>query len=413
MKRLDCFAFLLPFIVSACSSSAGPAASPNGGSAPATGGSSSGGSDASGGSKGVEGTDGPDPFTPIVCAPDAGRPSDAPKLESGVWKQIDASPKYWANGIVVDRCNASVLYSVGGTYPSDSQHGVFRSEDGGATWKQLVKLDSPGRIRVDSRDSKNMYVVDGVNGGTMGFWRTTDGGKTWEMPAGFIEASGRPEVQQRDAYDVAVNPEDFRHVLVTFHNPWAGWDRAAGVLESPDGGDTWVVHAPEPSWAGAYGYGVFFLSNPELGLGDSQTWLFGSQGDGYWKTKDGGETWTQVSKSSMTHGGAQLYYTKQGTIYLSSDDGVLKSADNGDTFTLITVPISGAAHLLSVFGDGTNLYAGGYGTPVYTATEQADTEWTEVSDQTFMAGPYEMTYDPKNAILYSANASAGLWALRR
>ncbi|HYJ08492.1 MAG TPA: hypothetical protein VEX18_05770 [Polyangiaceae bacterium] len=314
---------------------------------------------------------------------------------------------------MVDRCNASVLYSVGGTYPSDSQHGVFRSEDGGATWKQLVKLDSPGRIRVDSRDSKNMYVVDGVNGGTMGFWRTTDGGKTWEMPAGFIEASGRPEVQQRDAYDVAVNPEDFRHVLVTFHNPWAGWDRAAGVLESPDGGDTWVVHAPEPSWAGAYGYGVFFLSNPELGLGDSQTWLFGSQGDGYWKTKDGGETWTQVSKSSMTHGGAQLYYTKQGTIYLSSDDGVLKSADNGDTFTLITVPISGAAHLLSVFGDGTNLYAGGYGTPVYTATEQADTEWTEVSDQTFMAGPYEMTYDPKNAILYSANASAGLWALRR
>lgn len=352
---------------------------------------------------------------PIVCATDsAPRPADAPKLTVGAWTRIDASPSYLANGITIDPCNTSVLYTAGGTYPSANQHGVWRSTNGGASWTMLVSLDSPARVKVDPKDSKNMYVVDGVNGMTQGLWRTKDGGMTWEIPDGFKTTADSPDLKLRDAYSVDADPLDFRHLLVTFHNPWAAYNGASGVLESMDGGDHWIVHPPEATWAYAYGYDIFFLSNPALGLGNGQTWLLGSQGKGYWRTTDSGAHWTQVSDANMTHGGAQIYYTKKGVLYVSSDVDLIKSTNNGETFTHIPFsPVSGYAHLLSIFGDGTRLYAGGSGGPIFSALETDDTTWTAVNVQTFTAQPYQMAFDSKNKILYSANATGGLWALQQ
>ncbi|HEV8247100.1 MAG TPA: hypothetical protein VGP93_15085, partial [Polyangiaceae bacterium] len=268
------------------------------GSSSATAGSAGefGGTAGSGGSSGDGNTTGGSSFVPPTCDGDtsAALPDNAPELTPGVWKNIDAVDNYYANGVVFDVCNPAILYTAGGVYPngfSPGMGGVFRSTDAGSTWEKLVELDSPARARIDPNDPLHLYVVDGVNGSTMGFWRTRDGGKTWEIPDGFKTVASSPEINLFDAYDDSADPADFNHVLVTFHNPWAAFNGASGVLESFDGGDNWVVHEPEPEWAGAYGYDVFFLYQPELEIGDSQTWLFGTQGNGYWRTTDSGTSW--------------------------------------------------------------------------------------------------------------------------
>src|SRR5262249_260647 len=147
-----------------------------------------GGSKGSGGSQGGAGGSGGSPGgaggmggAPVFVPPDCGAspppwPSSAPALSTTQWTSVAPIPNYYGNGIDIDACNPAIISTAGGSYPASGgdgkTHGVWRSTDGGATWAQLKNLDSPARVRVDPRNSKHLYVVDGVNGGTQGFWRS-------------------------------------------------------------------------------------------------------------------------------------------------------------------------------------------------------------------------------------------------
>ena len=74
-----------------------------------------------------------------------------------------------------------------------------------------------------------------------------------------------------------------------------------------------------------------FLYNPALGIGNSQTWLLGTQGAGYWRTTDSGATWTKVSDNNITHGGSTIYYAQNKVLYASGR--TMHSSDNGATWT--------------------------------------------------------------------------------
>lgn len=387
------------------------------GGAVATGGQGAGGHSATGGS-GNTGAGGSTPYVPPDCgsAGAAPWPSNAPALKTGTWTDIAPIPNFYSNGLVFNACDPAVLYTVGGNYPASGGPGdtlgVFRSTDAGTTWKKVNSIDSGARPRIDPRDPRHLYVIDGVNGSTQGFWRSTDAGEHWEIPEGFKTAA--TSVNDWDCYDVDPDPADFNHVLVTFHWYWHSCADfgfggcTSGVLESTDGGDSWTIHNPDPRWATAGGYGVHFLYDPALGVGDPKTWLFGSQGKGYYRTTDSGATWTKVTDVSMAHGGSQIYYASRDALYLSGER-IQKSTDNGATWT----PIAPFNYYLSVMGDGTRLYSGAGGGPKFvTATLANDTTWTDFNQQTFKGGPYEMTFDAARGIMYSANAQGGLWAMK-
>ena len=276
----------------------------------------------------------------------------------------------------------------------------------------MVKVgdfDSPVRVRVDPADPLHLYVGDGVTGRTNGFWVSTDGGDSWAMPQGFRDVAD--SLHDYDVYHVAPDPADFRHVLVTFHYYWNGGNNA-GIIESFDGGDTWIVHQPHPDWAGAGGYNVFFLYDPVRAIGDAQTWLYGTQGAGYWRTTDAGSTWTKVSDVNLQHGGGSIYYTNEGVLYVSGDRTILRSDDNGATFT----EVGPRGAFLSVIGDGNFLYtAPHFGpSPFLVAPEDDDQNWTpfDPNGHQFREGPFEMAFDAENRILYAACITDGIWALK-
>jgi photosystem II stability/assembly factor-like uncharacterized protein len=99
--------------------------------------------------------------------------------------------------------------------------GVFRSQDGGRTWAQVNSLcPRPfyyGQIRVDPTDSRRVYVL-GVP-----FYASTDGGRTFGVPAGTKRVHG-------DHHALWVNPRDPRHLVL-------GND--GGLYFSRDRGATW------------------------------------------------------------------------------------------------------------------------------------------------------------------------------
>ena len=377
-----------------------------------------------------------DAFVPTDSGP--GSCATRPTLTPGIWKNLTppslALPvhptPYGLAFVEIDPSDMCTLYV------TSDLAGVFRTRDGGSTWVKLGDpakmgapttsyLDSPIAVRVDPKDGKHLYATQGVRGVTQGFWVSRDGGDTWTLPAGFLAASTKTT---RDVTTLAIDPTDFAHILVGSHSAWPGITNA-GILESKDGGDTFIVHAPIPEFNSG-SMGINFLFDPAHGVGDGRTWLVGTDGKGLWRTTDAGDHFTRVSPTtgwpdfSITHGGQQLYYASNGDLYAGAFVYPVKSKDNGLTWTALDkLPY---ASYYSVMGDGTTLFTqlsftgdnGGHGPQPYMTSPETDgVNWKAYDPlgkgaQTFTDGPFVMRFDAANRILYSANWDAGLWALK-
>ena len=99
-----------------------------------------------------------------------------------------------------------------GTGESNSQRsvsygdGVYRSDDGGAAWKNmgLKKSEHIGKIVLDPRNSNVVYVAASGPlwgpGGDRGLYKSVDGGKTWKAALAISEHTG--------VTDIAMDPEN-------------------------------------------------------------------------------------------------------------------------------------------------------------------------------------------------------------
>jgi hypothetical protein len=387
------------------------------------GGSSTGGTSSGGTGGGSGGTD--SGWTPKDAGP--GSCPTRPALEPGVWTNItpptldlpSAPPPFGLAFVEIDPSDPCTLYV------TSDMAGAWKTNDGGTSWSKLGQLDSPIAIKVDPDDPQHLYATQGVRGDTLGFWLSHDGGQTWEHPPGY---SALTQQTTNDITTIAVDPTDFKHVLLGSHSAWPNLPNA-GIIETKDGGETFLVHAPVPEF-NAGSMGINFLYDPAHGVGDANTWLIGTDGEGLWRTSDGGENFTRVTPAgvwpdfSIAHGGQQLHYATSGAIYVGGFVYPSRSLDNGLTWeSLDTLPY---ATYYSVVGDGKQLYTqvsftgdnGGKGLqPYYVSPESDGLTWSEYDPhgtgaQTFIDGPFVMRFDAANGILYSANWDAGLWALK-
>ena len=175
----------------------------------------------------------------------------------GVWKTVNAGTtwtpvfdnegSYSIGWVALDPNDSSVVWV--GTGESNSQRsagygdGIYRSDDGGKSWKNLglKKSEHIGRVVIDTRDSKVIYVAaEGPlwgPGGDRGLYKTTDGGNNWKSVLSISENTG--------VADVAIDPSNpdivyassyqrRRHVFTLID----GGPESA-IYKSTDGGATW------------------------------------------------------------------------------------------------------------------------------------------------------------------------------
>jgi photosystem II stability/assembly factor-like uncharacterized protein len=176
----------------------------------------------------------------------------------GVWKTtnrgttfkpvFDEQGSYSIGCLAVDAKNPQVVWV--GTGENQSQRsvgfgdGVYRSDDGGATWKNvgLKNSEHVAKILIDPRYSDVVYVAAQgplwAPGGDRGLFKTTDNGKTWKAVLTAGEDTGVTDVcmDPRDP-DVlyAATYQRRRHVGVLI-----GGGPEAGIHKSTDGGKTWT-----------------------------------------------------------------------------------------------------------------------------------------------------------------------------
>lgn len=182
--------------------------------------------------------------------------------------------------------------------------GVWKTDDAGTTWKNISDGffgGSIGAIAVSEYDNNVIYVGGGettVRGNVShgdGVWKSVDGGKTWKH-MGLKESRhiGRIRIHPK-------NP-DIAYVAALGH--LFGPNPERGVYKTVDGGKTWkkVLFANEN--AGAFDL-VLDPNNPRVLY--ASTWRIrrtpyslesGGKGSGLWKSTDAGKTWVNLHKKS-------------------------------------------------------------------------------------------------------------------
>jgi hypothetical protein len=341
---------------------------------------------------------------------DVGTP---PALVPGVWKQLSAGP---TGHFAIDPSNPRIIYI------GHQNNGIWKTTDGGSTWKELGTkpdpdpydnfcpwMDDTGAIYVDPSNPQHLYNANGVDATCTGFWDSTDGGNTWTRPKTFP-----PKDTTADINEMAVDPCDFKHILTSSHSDWASTSNySGGIMESTDGGATWVGRIPEGNPWSVGTKGVLFLNDPTTGKSSGKTWLITD--NGFWRTSDSGTTWTKVSDAGSPHGTNEFYFTDTGVLYAGAFGYAMRSTDNGLTWTALKqMPY---ATYYAFGGDGKNLYTqpDGYPPPsgYWVSPEDDGVNWKQYTDTTKPSrGPIAMHFDPVNRILYSSNWDAGLWALK-
>jgi photosystem II stability/assembly factor-like uncharacterized protein len=302
--------------------------------------------------------------------------ANALNLTPGVWTNISPSGQNIALGIGFSPANPSVLYL------NTSLGGMFKSTDGGADWKGSIGttfFDNDGvtptgnpwgpgsggctgqgrswTVTCDPTDANVVYAFSAFNC-LQGPWKTTDGGNTWR----YLLNSSDVHTASADIYAIAVSQLNHLHVLMTFHSPFQGIGGGdAGIAESKDGGNTWILHKPQSQGgempncgAGEY---AFFLEekNDRSPDPEGKFWIFATQANGYWRTEDAGQTWTRIADGyAMQHGACGLYRASTGFLYMGAVGHLLRSTDNGHTWADAGA-LSNSDGYNAVIGDGENM----------------------------------------------------------
>ena len=294
----------------------------------------------------------------------------------GVWKTTDGGINWESvsdgsvfgtgsvGAIAVADSDPNTIYVGMGESPirGNVSHGdgVYKSNDAGKTWKRIGLEDTRqiARIRIHPKNPDLVYVaalghVWGPND-QRGVFRSKDGGKTWDKVLSRGNKAG--------AIDLIIDPTNpnilYAGFWEVYRKPWTleSGGPGSGLFKSTDGGDTWTELTRNNGLPkGTFGKVGIAVSpaNPD------RIWaIVEAEDGGVFRSDNGGTSWTRVNEERRLRQRA-WYYTRiyadpknADTVYVLNT-GFYRSNDGGRTFSGIQVP-HGDNHDLWIAPDDPN-----------------------------------------------------------
>ena len=284
----------------------------------------------------------------------------------GLWKTSDSGTTWFPvtdgqissssiGAVAVAETNPDIVFVGGGETQlrgSITQgDGVYKSTDGGATWRHrgLADTQAIARIRIHPVNPDIVYVAAlghpyGDNE-ERGVFRSRDGGANWERVL-FVS----PRAGAADLIIDRTNPDVlYASLWQVYRKAWKMWGGGpdSGLYRSDDGGDTWKELTENPGMpAGPIGkIGVTVSpANPD------RVWaIVEAPEGGVFRSDDRGATWRLTNNERKLRQRA-FYYSRvyadpldAETVY-ALNTGFYKSLDGGETFDHVIRPPHGDQH---------------------------------------------------------------------
>ena len=282
---------------------------------------------------------------PSVTA--AAAPLDSAILKTYRWRSIgpDRGGRSIAASGVRGRPREAYFGAVGG--------GLWKTVDGGLTWTPItdgqVKSASVGAVAVSESNPDVVYIGMGescIRGNIMagdGVYKSTDAGKTWTHVG--LDGGGFTQ----NISKIRIHPTNPDIVWVAVFGQHGAPNAERGVFKTTDGGKTWKKVLYRDDKTGAIDISVD-RTNPNVlyaALWEAYRVEYqmssGGPGSGLYKSTDGGETWTEITRNKgLPSGvvgriGVAVSGADPNRVYAlveNENGGLFRSDDAGATWTL-------------------------------------------------------------------------------
>ncbi|MFN8862475.1 MAG: WD40/YVTN/BNR-like repeat-containing protein, partial [Gemmatimonadaceae bacterium] len=272
----------------------------------------------------------------------------------GVWKSTDAGKTWQYMGLKetqyiarvrIHPTNPDIVYvgALGHVFGPNKERGVYRTTDGGKTWKQILfRNDSTGvaDMILDPSNPSVIYVSfwqagrkpwQLVSGGMgSGIFKTTDGGDTWTE---ITRNPGLPQSGPLGAIGITVSPaKPSRLWAIVEHEP------NGGVYRSDDAGATWTFMTGDRNLRQRAWYYSKLYADPK----DTNT-VYGPQVSPL-VSRDGGKTFRRGFGGGDNHD-IWIDPTDPLRVAVAHDNGLIVTKDGGKTSTRVAAPTGQYYHV--------------------------------------------------------------------
>ena len=302
-----------------------------------------------------------------------------------VWTPIfDDQPTASIGALAVSQSDPNVIYV--GTGEADMRSdisfgaGVYKSTDAGKTWSYLGLADTRqiGRVLIDPKHP-DIVLVAALGHGfgpneERGVFRSTDGGKTWKKVLYKDENTG--------AIDLALDPDNPQTVYATLWNArrpaWSTYapitGPGGGIYKSIDGGVSWRELTGHGLPTGKLGrIGIDVAAGTQ---GKRVVALIDAERAGLYVSNDAGESWALVSSEPRITSRAwyfeevrvdpknpEVVYVSNVSLYRSRDGGktfeAFRGAPGGDDYHSLWIDPENPQRMISGVDQGTIITVNG------------------------------------------------------
>jgi photosystem II stability/assembly factor-like uncharacterized protein len=249
------------------------------------------------------------------------------------WKKMGLDATQHISRIVVDPKNPNIVFvaAQGALYSHSKERGVYKSVDGGATWKSVLYVDDKtgaSELSMDMNNPRILYaamwehgrlpwkVISGGPGS--GLYKSTDSGETWDkLKEGLPGEMGKMSIAVSRS-----NPEKVYALIESDSDKEAG-----GLFVSSDGGKKWSRITNDHRLVQRAWYYIELFIDPK---NENTVYVLSASA---LRSNDAGKTWESLSGTHGDFHDLWINPNDPDNFIISNDGGSAVTLNGGKTFS--------------------------------------------------------------------------------